>query len=75
MTIIAEKVIATAINYLGPAANKFLQRQTNFHMNGLNFETIDKQHLVELAKWVNVSASLLIGEQKGKELADRIAGI
>jgi hypothetical protein len=75
MTNIAESVTSTAVNYLGPAASKFLQRQTSFHMNGLNFENIEKQHLAELAKWVNVSASLLIGNQKGQELANKIASL
>ena len=52
-----------------------MQRQTSAHMNGLDFEAIEKQHLPELAKWVNISAGLLIGKEKAKTLADKIAAL
>jgi hypothetical protein len=75
MSTLSDNAISVAINYLGPATGKFLRRQTTFHMNGMEFETLEKQHLPEFARWVNISASLIIGSQKGKELADKIAAL
>ncbi len=75
MSKLSESVNSLAVNYLGPAASKFLNRQTTAHMEGLAFENLEKQHLPDLAKWVRISAGLLIGDQKGKELADKIEAL
>ncbi len=75
MSKISNEVTSLAVNFLGPATGKFMQRQTSAHMNGLDFEAIEKQHLPELAKWVNISAGLLIGKEKAKTLADKIAAL
>ncbi|MDD5191300.1 MAG: hypothetical protein PHE50_09705 [Dehalococcoidales bacterium] len=72
MSDLSNKITSLAIDYLGPATGRFLQRQSSSHMNGLVFETIERQHLPEFARWVHISAGLLIGNQKGKELADKI---
>jgi len=73
MSVLSEKINAVAVNYLGPAAGVFMERQTRFHLNGLKFEDVEKQHLTDLAKWVQVSAALVIDKQKAKELSDKIA--
>lgn len=73
MSILSQKVLAITIDYIGPSAEAFLQRQTARHMNGLNFDSLDKPHLPELAKWVNTSAGLLISKERAVELADKIA--
>jgi hypothetical protein len=72
MSDLSEKVLAMSIIYLGPAAKKFLQRQTTTHMNGLDFDALERKHLPDLSKWVLISASLLIDQAKAKELADKI---
>lgn len=59
-------------SYLGPASKLFLERQTKMHMNGLELANIRKEHLSELAKWVNISASLLISKERALELSERI---
>ena len=72
MTEISDKVLKLTIAYIGPASQKFLERQTVSHMNGLAFNTIEKKHIPELAKWVQVSGGLLIAPAKAKDLADKI---
>jgi hypothetical protein len=75
LTELSEKVLKLTTNYIGPAAQRFLERQTTSHMNGLQFNTIEKQHLTELAKWVNISAGLVIDKAKAQELANKILAI
>jgi len=66
-------VLTITTEYIGPSSKAFLDRQTRAHMGGLSFDSIEKTQLPELAKWVNVSAGLLIGKDKAQALADRIA--
>jgi hypothetical protein len=75
MTDLSDKVLKLTTVYIGPASQKFLERQTVSHMNGLAFNALGKQHLPELSKWVNLSAGLLINPAKAKELADKISAL
>lgn len=72
MSDLSDKILKTTINYIGPAALKFLERQTLSHMNGLKFSDIERKHLPELAKWVNISAGLVIDKTKAYELSNKI---
>ena len=72
MSIISKKVLAVTIDYIGPSAEAFLVRQTTHHLNSISFDDLDKQHLPELAKWVKVSAGLLIDKGRAAELSDKI---
>lgn len=72
MSVLSEKVLKETTVYLGPASKMFLERQTKGHMNGLTFDQLEPKHLVELGKWIEISAGLLIPKEKAKELADRI---
>lgn len=73
MSQISEKVLATSIQYLGPAAKMFLERQTKYHLDGLAFDDLQPAHLPELAKWVNTSAGLIIDKTRAQELSEKIA--
>ena len=75
MSTISDSVAAVSVGYFGPAAKKFLERQTAAHMNGMAFDTVQKKDLAELAKWVNISGALIIDKGKAKELAEKIAGL
>lgn len=75
MSEISEQVLKISTSYLGPAASHFLERQAKNHMNGIEFSQIERTHLPELAKWVNISASLVVGAEKSKKLADEILKI
>ena len=72
ITALSEAVLAESIKYLGPAAKRFLERQTKFHLDGLEFDSLSPQHIPELAKWVDISAQLLIDKGKAAELSEKI---
>ena len=72
ITALSEAVLAESIKYLGPAAKRFLERQTKFHLDGLEFDSLSPQHIPELAKWVDISAQLLIEKGKAAELSEKI---
>jgi hypothetical protein len=75
MSQLSEKALALSVEYLGPAAKVFLERQTKHHMNGLAFDSLEPPHLADLAKWVNVSAALVIDSDKASELAGKIRSL
>ena len=75
MKSLNEQVTAVALNYLGPAARVFLERQTKTHMNGLAFSDLEKKHLPELQKWILISSSLLIDKAKAKEFSERVGSL
>ena len=72
MNDLSNKITIEAALYLGPAARVFLVRQTKIHMNGLAFDSIEKRHCPELAKWVYFASALLIDKEKAKELSVKI---
>ncbi len=75
MSITSDKVLKITIDYIGPSSQAFLERQTKHHLNGLEFQMIEKTHLPELAKWVRTSASLLIDKSRAAELSEKIAKV
>jgi hypothetical protein len=75
MSAYSDEAIKIAQKYLGPSAKTFLERQARSHMNGLDLNNLGKEHLAELAKWVGVSAGLLIDKVKAAELAAAMAKI
>jgi hypothetical protein len=72
MSDLSDRVLRLTTYYIGPASVRFLERQTNSHMNGLKFAELEKKHLPELAKWVSISGGLLIDKAKAEELSKKI---
>jgi hypothetical protein len=72
LSIVSKKVLAVTIEYIGPSAEAFLVRQTTHHLNGIAFDNLEKQHLPELARWVKISAGLLIDKGRAAELSEKI---
>ena len=72
MNALAEKILGITVEYVGPAAERFLDRQTKSHLNGLNFADLEQKHLPELSRWIVVSASLLIDKTRAEELSNKI---
>lgn len=66
-----ESAVSTAKVYLGPAAQKFVDRQISTHLN-IKGSELGPQHLEELAKWCYTSGKLVIPEQKAKEMSEKI---
>lgn len=72
MSDVSEKVLAITVQVMGPASRRFLERQTKFHLDGLEFDNLTKEHIPELAKWVGISAQLIVDEKKAAMLAETI---
>jgi hypothetical protein len=75
MSQLSEQILAISVNYLGPAAKKFLERQTASHMNGLAFDDINMGHLPQLSWWIHASSKLVIDSVRAKEFADKVADL
>lgn len=73
MTDLAQKVLSVSTAYLGPAAKMFLARQTKYHLHGLDYEQLRKEHLSELSRWIFISGSLVIEKDKARELSQLVA--
>jgi hypothetical protein len=75
MSALSEQVLQISVSYLGPAARKFLERQTASHMDGLVFDDLKPGHLPQLSWWIHASAKLVIDSVKAKEFADKVAAL
>lgn len=75
MSALSDKALAVSVEYLGPAAKVFLERQTKWHLDGLAFEALESKHVADLAKWVGISGALVVDPAKAKELSSKIASI
>ncbi len=64
-----QKVVDTSVEYLGPAAERFIRRQILMHLSK-EPEKITKQDIPELTSWVKLTLALLTENQ---ELVDTFA--
>ena len=70
-----EQALKVASQYLGPAAEKFLQRQIKSHLNLASSQALSAQSLPELAKWCGISGALVMDKAKAEEFSKRIGAI
>jgi len=74
MSALSDKVLSLSAPYLGPAAKQFLERQCSAHLS-TSFDGLSAEHLPELAKWINISAGLIIDKAKAEELANKVLAL
>jgi len=74
MNDLSKKLVEIAISYLGPAGERFMTRQVTSHLQGnITLETLQPEHLPELAKWVAISSDLLLNDKaKSGEFAEKV---
>ena len=72
MSMTSDAVLSISVEYLGPAARTLLERQTKFHMNGLDLSDINPKDCFELAKWVKLASAMFIEQEMADELAEKI---
>lgn len=65
-----DDIVTIVKPYLGIATDAFLKRQLK-HINKTP-ESLDKTSLLDLGKWVEISAKMLMGEAKAKTLKEKI---
>ena len=58
-----ELVIQKSREYIGPAAERFIQRQITTHL-GITPQTLTRNDLIELIDWVKPTFSLLTQDQE-----------
>ncbi|MBL4693817.1 hypothetical protein JKY72_00410 [Candidatus Gracilibacteria bacterium] len=71
MNELTKKVIAITIEDLGPAAERLVLRQIRSHLKK-DPADLTVADLPELAKWIELSAGMLINVETGKAMADRV---
>jgi len=69
-----DEVINLARSYLGPAAQKFVDRQIRAHLE-IDGSELTNSDLGELAEWCYTSSKLLMNDYKAKEFSDQIRAI
>jgi hypothetical protein len=74
MNTLSEKLVEIAIGYLGPAGERFMERQVTMHLQGgITLDTLQPEHLPELSRWVAISSDLLLDNKtKSGEFAERV---
>lgn len=76
MNSLAQSIVKVVSNYLGPAAEKFVNRQATFHLGqGVTLASLSESNLPELFKWIEISAKLLIDEDKVAQMMDQLKTI
>lgn len=58
-----EQVVNTTYDYLGPAAERFISRQVEHHINK-SPERLNKPDLKKLIIWISLAMNLLVDDQK-----------
>jgi len=67
-------VTTVGATYLGPAAEPFIGRQCTLYLK-IQPQALAKEHLPELAKWIEVAGTRFLDAMKAKELATKIAAL
>ena len=69
-----DDVVKVAKLYLGPAAERFINRQLSTHLNKAASE-LTAGDMEELAKWCFVSGRLVMPEERAKEFGEAVKKI
>jgi hypothetical protein len=56
--LLCDEVISITEEYLGPAADRFIRRQVNFHLKK-DADSLEAKDIPQLAEWIKVSLALL----------------
>ena len=69
-----DNAVNLAKEYIGPAGQRFLDRQISSHLK-LNPSELTRSNLPELSKWCFISGRLLIDEKQAVEFRDKISSL
>jgi hypothetical protein len=62
VTAVSKQVIAITEEYLGPAAERFIERITTFHLNK-SADELTARDVRKLTEWIKVSLGLLTSDK------------
>lgn len=74
MSVLTNKVLAIATDYLGIGASRFLDRQAA-HLKLGSYEMLREEHMEQFAWWVGVSAKLVLDSKRAAEFHAKIAAL
>lgn len=74
MSQVARKSIKIAVRYMGDRGESFIKRQCNAHLN-IDLDSLTSKHVPELAKWVGVSAGLVMDKAKVEKFKEEILSL
>ncbi len=69
-----DDVVDVTKQYMGPAAQKFIDRQLTRHLN-IEISALDASFLDELAKYCYSSGKLLMDDGKAQELSKKVKSL
>ena len=70
-----DDVVGLAKIYLGPAAQKFVDRQLKGHLNIADGSALTSSHPEGLAKWYYTSGKLLMDDAKAQEFSEKVKSL
>ena len=71
---IYDDAVKLAKEYIGPAGQKFIDRQISSHLS-IDPAQLAAGNMEELAKWCLSSGKMLIGDDKAAEFSDKIKAL
>lgn len=60
---LSDEIIAISQDYLGPASERFIDRQVSTHL-GKKLEDVTRSDLVKLVDWVRLSFAMLTNDSR-----------
>lgn len=69
-----ERVLVVARRYLDKSAERFINRQCRGHLR-IEPNTLDNEHLDELARWCYMSGMLIMDQVQAQEFSQKIKAL
>lgn len=74
MSQVASKAVEIAARYMGDRGEGFIRRQCSAHLN-INMDSLSPKHIPELARWVAVSAGLIMDKAQVERFKKEILSL
>lgn len=75
MSILHDQLVDITRDYLGPAAERFVDRQINFHLKK-NPQDLAKEDIPKLSEWIKVTLATLTQDVKSvNDCSQRISSL
>ena len=71
MSELSEKIKEVGRNYLGFAADRYMERQCKIHMDK-SLEDLEKSDLDEFSRWIKNTAPLITDQETSRKLRDEL---
>jgi hypothetical protein len=69
-----DEVLEVAKDYMGPTAERFVNRQLNGHLD-IEPHQLSGHHLEELANWCYTSGKLIMRDERAREFSKKVQAL